>query len=337
MKDRLLALAAAEPDRRKRLNMVREYLQAHILRSLQDAGAFASLAFQGGTALRFLHGLGRFSEDLDFSLERPEHDRGLAVLAESSHRDLVQSGYAVEVTARGKGPVRTVEVKFPGLLQETDLASQRGAKLMIRIEVDTRPPAGAVLETRLVTRHFPIVFRVHDLRSCMAGKVHAVLARRWTKGRDLFDLAWYLTRADRPSPTLTLLRNALEQTGWPGPLVEEKNWRGIVRDRVAALDWASVVADVDPFLEDPGDRRLLDRDLLRDPIGLIRAIYARLGWTLEGEAERRMRAHLASHPKDLHGPHRYSLESFGLDPGAIAHLFKTYREYFDVKEESVHT
>jgi predicted nucleotidyltransferase component of viral defense system len=197
LKNRLLALAAAEADRRKRLNLVREYLQAHILRSFQEAAAFASLAFQGGTALRFLHGLERFSEDLVFSLERPEHDRGLAVLAESSKRDLTQSGHAVEVTARGKGPVRTVEVRFPGLLQETDLASQRGAKLMIRIEVDTRPPAGAVLETRLVTRHFPIVFRVHDLRSCMARKVHAVLARRWTKGRDLFDLAWYLTRAGR--------------------------------------------------------------------------------------------------------------------------------------------
>jgi hypothetical protein len=77
------------------------------------------------------------------------------------------------------------------------------------------------------------------------------------------------------------------------------------------------------------------RDLLRDPIELIRVIYARVGWTLDGEAERRMRAHLASHPKDLHGPHRYSLESFGLDPGAIAHRFKTYREYFDVKEENV--
>ena len=75
------------------------------------------------------------------------------------------------------------------------------------------------------------------------------------------------------------------------------------------------------------------RELLRDPIGLIRAIYARVGWTLDREAERRMRAHLASHPKDLHGPHRYSLESFGLNPGAIAHRFKTYREYFDVKEE----
>lgn len=262
MKDHLVALAAEEPDLRRRLNLVREYLQAHLLRSLQDAGAFASLAFQGGTALRFLHGLRRFSEGLDFSLERPEHDRGLTVLAESGRRDLASSGYAVEATVRRRGAVKAVEIKFPGLLQDAAVTPLRGATLMIRIEVDTHPPAGAVLETRLVTRHFPIVFRVHDLRSCMAGKVHAVLARRWTKGRDLFDLAWYLTRADRPSPNLDLLRNALEQTRWRGPAIEAGNWRAVVRNRVTALDWSSVVADVDPFLEDPRDRRLLDRDLL---------------------------------------------------------------------------
>ena len=257
-----MALAAGEPDLRRRLNLVREYLQAHILRSLQDAGAFASLAFQGGTALRFLHGLRRFSEVLDFSLERPEHDRGLVALAESAKRDLALSGYAVEAAVRRKGAVQTVEIKFPGLLQETDVTPLRGEKLMIRIDVDTHPPAGAVLVTRLVTRHFPIVFRVRDLRSCMAGKVHAVLARRWTKGRDLFDLGWYLTRADHPSPNLDLLRNALAQTGWRGPAIETGSWRTIVRDRLTRLDWPSVVADVDPFLEDSRDRRLLDRDLL---------------------------------------------------------------------------
>ena len=267
MKDHLLALAAGEPDRRKKLNLVREYLQACILRSLQEAGAFAALAFQGGTALRFLYGLRRFSEDLDFSLERPEHERGLDSLAEAGKRDLVQSGYAVEVSLRVARAVQTAEIKFPGLLRETDLASERGAKLMIQIEVDTRPPAGAVLETRLVTRYFPITFRVHDLRSCMAGKVHAVLARRWTKGRDLFDLAWYLTRPDRPSPNLVLLRNALAQTGWQGRKIDARNWRRVVRDRVQSLDWPLVVADVDPFLEDPRDRQLLDREMLLHELG----------------------------------------------------------------------
>ncbi len=262
MKDHLLSLAAGQQDPRARLNLVREYLQAHILRSLQEAGAFAALAFQGGTALRFLHGLRRFSEDLDFSLERCEHDRGLALLTKVVKRDFELSGYEVEATLRTARAVHSAEVKFPGLPRDVGLASEKGAKLMIRIDVDTRPPAGAVLETRLITRHFPITFRVHDLGSCMAGKVHAVLARRYAKGRDLFDLSWYVTRPDRPSPNFDLLRNALTQTGWTGPRVEGKTWRKVLLNRVASLDWRAVIRDVEPFLEDPRDRQLLDRDML---------------------------------------------------------------------------
>jgi predicted nucleotidyltransferase component of viral defense system len=262
VKDHLLSLAAAQPDRRARLNLVREYLQAHILRSVQEAGAFAAWAFQGGTALRFLHGLGRFSEDLDFALERPEHDRGLERVAREVMRDLRLAGYRVEVTLRAERTVQAAMVKLPGLLHETDLASQRNAKLRVRLEVDTRPPAGAVLETRLITRHFPISFRVHDLSSCMAGKIHAVVSRPYTKGRDLYDLSWYLTRPDRPSPNLELLRNALAQTGWGGPAMEPATWRRVLVDRVESLDWQAVVQDVEPFLEDPRDRQLLDRERL---------------------------------------------------------------------------
>lgn len=262
MRDHLLALAAIQPDPRARLNIVREYLQAHILRSAQEAGAFAALAFQGGSALRFLYGLRRFSEDLDFALERPEHDRGLAHLAKAVKRDFELSGYTVEATLRTARAVHTAEVKFPGLLREAGVASERGAKLMIRIEVDTGPPAGAVVEARLITRYFPISFRVHDLRSCLAGKVHALLVRRYTKGRDLFDLSWYLTRPDRPAPNFDLLRNALKQTGWTGPKVGPTTWRGILLDRVASLDWPAVLRDIEPFLEDPRDRQLLDREML---------------------------------------------------------------------------
>ena len=262
MKDHLLTLAAGQTDSRARLNLVREYLQAHILRSVQEAGGFAALAFQGGTALRFLHGLRRFSEDLDFALERPEHHRGLEPLARAVKRDFELSGYSVEATLRRSGAVHAAEVKLPGLLRDVGLTSERRAKLMIRLEVDTRPPAGAVLETRLITRHFALGFRAHDLASCMAGKAHAVLARRYTKGRDLFDLCWYLTRPDRPSPNFDLLRNALQQTGWEGPEVGPATWRGILLNRVTSLDWPAVVTDVEPFLEDPRDRRLLDRELL---------------------------------------------------------------------------
>jgi len=267
VKDHLLSLAAGQDEPRARLNLVREYIQAHILRSLQDAGAFASMAFQGGTALRFLHALRRFSEDLDFSLERPEQDRGLQVLMKAVQRDLEAAGYDVEIRLRTTRVVHTAMVGLPGLLREADLAAQQGAKLRVRVEVDTHPPAGAIVETRLVTRHFPVVFRAHDLASCMAGKIHAVLARPYAKGRDLFDLAWYLTHPQRPAPNLDLLRNALAKTGWSGERIEAATWRKIVATRVASLDWPTVVRDVEPFLEDPRDRMLLERELLLEELG----------------------------------------------------------------------
>jgi hypothetical protein len=145
---------------------------------------------------------------------------------------------------------------------EAGLSQHRLAKLAVRVEVDTRPPAGAVLETRLVTRHFAIVFRAHDLSSCMAGKIHALLTRAYTKGRDVFDLAWYLTHPQRPLPNMEMLRNALAQTGWEGPPASEESWTCILTDRLSSLDWAGIVRDVEPFLEDSRDLRLLDRDLL---------------------------------------------------------------------------
>jgi predicted nucleotidyltransferase component of viral defense system len=51
------------------IHTVREYLQARILQSLQRAGAMQTLAFHGGTSLRFLYDIPRYSEDLDFALE----------------------------------------------------------------------------------------------------------------------------------------------------------------------------------------------------------------------------------------------------------------------------
>ena len=56
-------------DPSEKLNLLREYVQAMVLRSLHESEAFVNLAFVGGTALRFIHDLPRFSEDLDFSLE----------------------------------------------------------------------------------------------------------------------------------------------------------------------------------------------------------------------------------------------------------------------------
>lgn len=96
----------------------------------------------------------------------------------------------------------------------------------------------------------------------MAGKLHAFLARRYVKGRDIYDLTWYLSDRTWPEPNLNLLNSALAQTRWPGPQVSAENWRQLVAGRVETLDWKQIAADVEPFLERSADVALLTRENL---------------------------------------------------------------------------
>ena len=82
------------------------------------------------------------------------------------------------------------------------------------------------------------------------------------KGRDVYDLLWYLSDRSWPEPNLELLNNALTQTGWQGPAVTVENWCPLVARRVEMLDWKQVASDVEPFLERPADVALLTRENL---------------------------------------------------------------------------
>jgi hypothetical protein len=103
----------------------------------------------------------------------------------------------------------------------------------------------------------------HDRSSLLAGKLHAVLARRYTKGRDLYDLAWYLSDPGWPEPNIVLLDNALRQTGWKGPPVTEQNWRQSVAARLDTVDWKFARADVSPFLERRQDVDMVSKTVLQ--------------------------------------------------------------------------
>ena len=100
----------------------------------------------------------------------------------------------------------------------------------------------------------------------LAGKLNAVLTRRYTKGRDLHDLIWYLSDRAWPAPDIELLKNALGQTEWDGPEVTTESWRAIVCQRVETLDWKRVVEDVEPFLERAADVALLPTENLLRPL-----------------------------------------------------------------------
>lgn len=256
MKARALEIAASAADPGLRLNLLREYLQAFVLRSLHESEAFEHLSFVGGTALRFLYGLPRFSEDLNFSLER---SRGYAPRPWLGRlqRELAFSGFEPSVTFNGRKTVQVAWVRVAGLLQEAGLAALPAQKLSIKLEIGTRPPKGAVLQDRVVNRHFLTAFRHHDLPSLMAGKIHAICTRPYAKGRDWYDLLWYLSRSPSVEPNPRLLQAALDQTLKKGRSWPAARWRDELRKRLRALDAASLRRDAAPFLERPAEGDLL--------------------------------------------------------------------------------
>lgn len=260
MKDYVLELAAAKTGYNAKLNIMREYVQAYVLRVMQEEGFFHSAAFVGGTALRFIYGLPRFSEDLDFSLERKENKYSFTNIMKAVERELGLAGYSVSVVTKTEKTVHNAFVKFEGLLFEAGLSPLRPQKFSIKIEIDTRPPQGANTRTTLVNKYFPLSFLTYETSSLFAGKIHAILSRQYAKGRDYFDLGWYLSRWKDIEPNLLLLNNALTQTGWDGGFIESSSWRFVVTKAVERVDWKKVRQDVENFLENPKDVDVLTKE-----------------------------------------------------------------------------
>ncbi|MCF7837260.1 MAG: nucleotidyl transferase AbiEii/AbiGii toxin family protein [Candidatus Marinimicrobia bacterium] len=263
MKEYLRQLTEGGANAMARDGLVREYLQARVLESLQDAGAFMRWAFVGGTALRFLYSIPRFSEDLDFSLLREGQDPAFKPTLEAVKQALVREGYPIEVTVNERRPVFSSWLRFSGLPYEIGLSPHPSQVLSIKLELDTRPPAGAGVDTSIVRRHVTLNLCHYDQASLLAGKLHAVLCRQWTKGRDLYDLAWYLADRHWPAPNLGLLNAALAQTGWSGSVMTADNWRAELGRRLETLDWERARADVRPFLERARDIDLVSYDTLK--------------------------------------------------------------------------
>jgi len=267
MKEYLSELVRGSPTTAQARNVTREYLQARILGSLQRAGAMIPLAFHGGTALRFLFASARYSEDLDFALEQNRSQYDFRAYLRAIRAEFAAEGYAVQLKVSDQKIVHSAFVRFPGLLYELGLSPHRDEVFSVKIEVDTNPPAGAVLTTSVIRRHVTLQLQHHDRASLLAGKLHAILQRSYLKGRDLYDLLWYLSDPQWPAPNLTLLNNALQQTGWTGGPLTEESWREAVRSQLQTVAWERVVSDVRPFLEPGADPTLLTLENMVQGLG----------------------------------------------------------------------
>ena len=241
--------------RHVRLNKTREFMQALCLKIMSERGVFDRVAFLGGTALRMMFQLRRFSEDLDFSLLKAG-EIDVPALSVEFVKDLRLYGFQPEVKVKAVGVVRSMMLKFPGLLRELGLSPLQDEKLAIKWDVDTNPPQGGVSVSGMLNRYF--TFRVvhYDLPSLFAGKLHACLFRNYAKGRDWYDFIWYVTKKIRPN--LVLLKNAVRQTEKKELEIDEAGLADFLIESIKRVDFKTLSKDVERFLEDPAELSIFD-------------------------------------------------------------------------------
>jgi predicted nucleotidyltransferase component of viral defense system len=234
---------------------LKEITQEIILLALARTDFFRTVAFHGGTSLRIFYGLSRFSEDLDFALQKADPEFSLLSFLNKLEDEFHVYGFEMEVIDRSKvdDVVKKAFLKTDSLgkildLQHPSFLSQ-GRKLRFKLEVDVRPPAGATYEQKYSSFPVPFAVTAHDLPTLFAGKIHALLCRSYVKGRDWYDFIWYVVR--RYYLNLTFLLSALNQTGpWRNGLsdisyiwVQEQ-----LREKIRAIDWEYAKSDVSRFL-----------------------------------------------------------------------------------------
>ncbi len=266
MRDYCLELAASKKSSTAKYNAMREYLQAYALRIMHSAGLFSTTAFVGGTALRFLYDLPRFSEDLDFSRHK-KSAVSFMDLMRIVKQEFVLAGYELSIACKEAKPVQSAFLRIERLMYDAGLSPLKTQKFSIKIEIDTHPPSGAVLTTQIVNKFFPIAFLSHDLPSLFAGKIAALLTRKYTKGRDFFDIAWYLSRFKTITPNLKFLHNALLQSGFKKALPTADDWREYLYRVVEKVDWELIYQDTVNFLENPPDMDVFTRENVLKLIG----------------------------------------------------------------------
>jgi predicted nucleotidyltransferase component of viral defense system len=241
---------------------LREYLQHVILRQLFEMKILQEWVFHGGTALRILYGLNRFSEDLNFHLRQPNENFTLAAMMPKLTRQLSLQGYQISETSTKEKTVRSAFIRFESLLYEGGLSLHKDEKLSIKLEIDANPPPDFQTERSIVNTWFPFAVHHHDPASFLAGKLHAILQRPYTKGRDFYDLIFLLSRFRDIQPNLSYLKNALSQKGYTGEALTENTWRTLMIKMIEKADWAKILADIEPFLESADDLELIDREIL---------------------------------------------------------------------------
>ncbi|UFH34512.1 nucleotidyl transferase AbiEii/AbiGii toxin family protein [Flavobacterium acetivorans] len=242
---------------------LREIMQEIALAGLQRSNFFDKAAFYGGTALRIFHNLDRFSEDLDFSLLQTEQDFSLEKYQHAIVNEFASLGMTVSISEKQKvkqNNINSAFLKSETLWRELKLETiipQNGldtkANIKIKIEVDTEPPLGFKTEEKLLVKPFSFYVKCFTLPDLFAGKMHALLFRKWgtnVKGRDWYDMEWYIKKGIKLDLGHFLSR-AQDSGDWTGETISEMDFRDLLSKKIDSVNMDYVKADVIRFIKDP--------------------------------------------------------------------------------------
>ncbi|WP_262245994.1 nucleotidyl transferase AbiEii/AbiGii toxin family protein [Parapedobacter soli] len=240
---------------------LREIMQEIALAGLYRTAFFEKAAFYGGTALRIFYGLDRFSEDLDFSLLSPDPEFDLGKYQDAIVHEFESLGMKVSVREKKKAAKSNIESTF--LKSETlwkelvleGIIPQQGinrvANIKVKIEVDTKPPLGFETEEKLLLRPFSFYVKCFALPDLFAGKMHALLFRKWgknVKGRDWYDMEWYIKKGV-PLNLRHFVVRAIDSGDWNSDTITEVEFRDLLAKRIDAVNIQYVKDDIRRFIK----------------------------------------------------------------------------------------
>lgn len=258
------------------VNQVREYLQIIILKSIFHSKYGSSLSFMGGTCLRICYNTKRYSEDLDFTLDKKNKGYSFSQLIENTAKELEMRGFKIDVNINEKTVVQKSFLKFTGVFTALDAGMATDQKLHIKLEVDTRPVkiSNDQRESFFINKFnemFPIL--KHKLDTLFAGKLLAILCRPYAKGRDYYDLIWYLSQRV-PIDMKYLIGGIAQHNRASDEQVHIPKFKTVdeilsyLDKKISKVDTSSIMNDVGRFLEDPQEEKWIKnyRDVFKQCI-----------------------------------------------------------------------
>lgn len=253
-------------------NVLHEVMQLIALAGLSRGGFFEKAAFYGGTCLHLLHGMERFSEDMDFSLLSPDPSFRFEDYFPAVVEEFRMAGKDVEIKMKHKGQPSAIESAF---LKETsdvfDIGFTTEKRLKVKIEVDIDPPPKFNTEMKLVDWPRKCWVRSYDLPGLFAGKASAALFRKWrnrVKGRDWYDVAWYIQH--RIPLDLTHLVERAKESEPSADISTPEKLIAAFDARIDAIDFDSARQDVLPYVGDPSELEIWSREFFKEYIRRIR-------------------------------------------------------------------